>query len=215
MSFTDYTYYVRDINVPVNNPSESDASYVALNNSINRYENDVLVLLLGYPLFKEMLEAYAASLLDPEAEGYAELPEKWNDFINGREFTFDVDGRTITEKWNGLKNTIKVSLLSYYVYYNHRMYGQTHYSGLGEIKAKGENSVIADGSYKLILAWNNMVNLYGEIPFPMVKFKNFFADVNNYVHYNNAASAYNFLLANKAIYTNWVFTPLRKKHNCF
>lgn len=215
MSFTDYTYYVRDINVPINAASSSDVNYGKLNDSINRYENDILKLLLGYTLWKEFTDAYAASILDSGDEDYAELPEKWSDFINGKEFSFEVGGKTVSTKWNGLVNSDKVSLLAYYVYYNHRFYSQTSYSGIGETKAKGENSSVADGSYKLTLTWNKMVNIYGEIPFTMLTFKNFFLDVNNYVHYNSEASAYNFLLANKETYSGWVFTPLRKKHNYF
>lgn len=218
MSFTDYTYYVRDINVPVNvNDSSTDAekqrdgNYVRLNDSINRYENDVLKSLLGYALWKEFTDAYAASILEVDAVA---LPTKWSNFLNGAEFSFELNGQTISTKWNGLINSDKISLIANYVYFYHRLYSQTSNSGIGETKAKGENSVIADGSYKMVSAWNKMVNLYGEIPYETIKIKSFL-DVDNYVHYNVSPSAYNFLLANKETYSNWVFTPLHKKHNYF
>ena len=66
----------------------------------------------------------------------------------------------------------------------------------------------------MIAAWNKMVNLYGEIPYASIKYKSFM-NLDTYIHYNDAPSAYNFLLANKETYTNWIFTPLRKKHNYF
>lgn len=211
MSLVDYTYFVRDINVPINAASTSDANYVKITDSINKYENEVLKSLLGYTLWKEMTTAYAASI----AETPVALPSKWDEFINGAEFEFEYDGQTISTKWEGLKNSDKVSLIAYYVYYCHRINNQTNYTGIGETQAKGENSVAANGSYKIVNAWNKMVDLYGYIPYPYCKSKNFFYEVDNYVHYNDYPSAYNFLLANKASYTGWVFAPKPKKHNYF
>jgi len=209
MSLIDYTYFVRDINVPVLATDSSDNNYTKLNDSISRYENDVLKSLLGYALWKEFTDAVTAATEE------SPLAQKWVDLRDGKELSFEVFGQSVSTKWNGLKNTDKVSLLAYYVYYQHRLYGQTSYTGLGETKAKGENSVVADGSFKIVSAWNHLVNLYGEIPFPIVKYKSQFNDIDNYIHYNDAPSAYNFLLANKATYTNWIFTPLSKKHNYF
>ena len=215
MSLIDYTYFIRDISVPIVAASSSDTHYVKLNDSITRYENDVLKSLLGYTYWKEMTDAYAKSILDKEDENYAALPTKWDELINGTDLEFEYYGRTVTTYWNGLINSDKISLLAYYVYFYHRLYGQTSYTGLGETKAKGENSVSVSGGEKMIWAWNKMVKLYGEIPRPQVKYKNFFTEIDNYVHYNDAPSAYNFLLANKASYADWIFTPLQKKHNFF
>lgn len=206
MSFIDSTYFVRDINVPFNNASASDAAYSKLLDSISRYENEVLKSLLGYTLWKE--------LLDDLNESGVPQTQKWIDFVNGAEFSFELDGQTVSTKWNGIVNSDKVSLLSYYVYFKHRFYGQTSYSGIGETKAKGENSTVADGSYKITGAWNNMINLYGQVPYEYTD-KIFFQDSDNYVHYNDDPSAYNFLLANISDYSGWAFTPLKKKHNYF
>ena len=125
MSFTDSTYYINEINVPA-------STYSDLQQYIDRYEKDVLIGLLGYTLYTELMAAYAAFI----AESSTPLPEKWDRLING--YTYTCGGQTI--RWDGLINSDKVSFLSYYVYCQRLKSKQTELSNAGATQPKNENS---------------------------------------------------------------------------
>jgi len=203
MSLIDTSYFVRDISAPVSSNATLNSN---LTNSILRYENEILKSLLGYSLWKEFTDAIAASVLTLNP---VPLAQKWVDLKNGAEFSFELNGTTITTKWNGLVNTDKISLISYYVYYKHRMDHDTEYTGIGEVSAKQENSHAANPLFKIVGAHNSMVELYGNIHRDIVRYRSF-SDSANYVHYNESPSAYNFLLANISDYAGWRFTPIAR-----
>jgi hypothetical protein len=192
----DTTYFIADIFVPLSNNETLNENFEA---SIVRYESEVLKDLVGYTLFK----ALKAQI---DAETFA---APWDAFVNGAEFSFEFNGSTINEKWNGLVNTELKSLIAYYVYYWHRKYNETTYSGIGENAAIGENSKKASSLDKMVWANSNMVNLYGNVP----KYVSF-QDSGNYVHYDAEPSAYNYLLANIDDFDGWVFKP-KGKVNAF
>lgn len=97
MSLTTAAYYVQDINIP-------QGTWSTLSESIARYEGEIVRQLLGYDIGKNVL-AYSSS--NPTAS-----TQLIRDIVEGKEYT---EG-TYTVKWNGLLNTDKVSILSYYVY---------------------------------------------------------------------------------------------------
>ena len=196
MSLIDTTYFVGDISLPVSTNSNISSN---LTNSITRYEDEILKKLLGYELWRD----FKAGIAEDEPD------QKWIDLRDGAEFSFEYWGHTITTKWNGLVNIDKISLIAYYVYYKHKRNNETHSTGLGEVKAKGVNSEAVSSLSKLIWSFNSMVELYGEIPANVIKVRDFL-EIDNYEHHNRAASAYNFLLANKETYTNWIFEPIKK-----
>lgn len=196
MSLIDTTYFVRDINVPL---SSNNALNETFTNAIARYEDEILKALLGYTLWKQFKDGLEET----------SPAQKWLDLRDGAEFSYTLFGHTISTKWNGLVNDDKISLIAYYVYYKHRANTETFYTGLGEKKAKGENSIAVSPVHKLVWAYNSMIDLYGALP-GRVRQISTFLNADNYVHYNDAPSAYNFLLANKANYTGWVFKPLKK-----
>jgi len=184
----DYTYFINEISIPIQSRAELNE---VITNSITLYEDEVLKLLLGYKLWKEMKDDLAAF----ESELF-ELPEKWNRFINGAEFEYTVNGETVLDKWIGLKNASKISLIANYVYFFHRRNNVSQNNGIGETVASAENSTIVSPYAKCVNAWNKMIDMYGELdcygnplPFP---------------------SAYNFLTANIADYPDWKFTQLEK-----
>lgn len=186
----DYTYFINEISIPIQSRAELNE---AITNSITLYENEVLKLLLGYKLWKEMKAAYDASVL---TESPVSLPEKWDRIINGVEFEYTVNGKTILDKWIGLKNASKISLIANYVYFFHRRENVSQNSGIGETIASAENSTIVSPYAKCVNSWNKMVDMYGELdcygnPLPL-------------------PSAYNFLTANIADYPDWKFTQLDK-----
>jgi hypothetical protein len=185
----DYTYFINEISIPIKSTAALNG---AINDSISLYEDEVLKLLLGYKLWKEMKAAYDASV----ATVSTPLPTKWDRFINGAEFDYTIDGETYTDKWVGLKNASKTSLIANYVYFFHRRNNVSQNSGIGETVSKAENSVIINPYVKCVIAWNKMIDMYGELdcfgttePLP---------------------SAYNFLTANSSDYPDWKFTKLDK-----
>ena len=97
MSLTTTAYYVHDVNVPT-------GTYSTLEAAIARYEREIIRRLLGYDLAKLVL-AYDSN--NPKASS-----QIIRDIVEGKEYT---EG-DYTVKWNGLLNTEKVSILSYYVY---------------------------------------------------------------------------------------------------
>lgn len=195
----DNTYFVRDVDIPV---SSTEALNGSLNDSISLYEPEVLKLLLGYSLWKEMQASYNASV----ATVPVPLITKWDRLINGAEFSFNLNGVTIKDKWEGLKNTSKVSLIANYVYYWHRRNNISQNSGIGETVSKSENSTVINPRYKMKNAWNKFVDLYGELGYCGT-------DNTTYTHWNDKPSAYNFLLANIADYPTWRFEPQEKMYS--
>ena len=94
----DSTYFTGEILL-----TNKDALATDLTQAINQYEKEILISLLGYKLYKLM----SAS---PTVEPYKSL-------IEGAEFDLTFAGITQTLKWEGLKNSAKISLIAYYVYY--------------------------------------------------------------------------------------------------
>lgn len=209
MSQIDASYFIGKIRVPYNEAASTDPLYVQLTNAISRYEDEILKKLLGYTLWKEYTDAIAASELEVDP---VTLADKWSALRDGAEFSFEWNGHTITDKWNGFLNSEKISLIANYVYYQHRSNTETSYTGSGEKLSKGENSANANAEPKLVKAWNEMVNLYGKTPRQLIN-KKYFMDADNYEHHNAYPSAYNFLLANVSDYEGWIFTPLKFKQS--
>lgn len=210
MSLIDTSYFVREINVPI---SSNVALNSALTESISAYEEEALKLLLGYKLYKEMktaVDAYDAAMLtyDPEGEeAEPVLEERWDKLINGDEFTFDLNGETIEEKWIGLKNASKVSLIANYVYFMYRRNNASQFNGQAETVGVSENSTPVSPRHKLVGAWNKFVDLFGDTEgcyetMPLL--------ASDYRHINAYPSAYNYLLANASSYSGWKFAPQHK-----
>lgn len=192
----DTSYFVEDIELP-NVAQPVIATKVT--NSIKTYEKEVLISLLGYPMYKDLLVNIAA------------VSGKWYALINGEEFTFTLNGQTITAYWEGLKGFEKKSLIAYYVYFMHRRKEASYMAGVGtEVKADTENSSMDDLHAKLVFIWNEFVRMYGD---SCVNEDAVNAD--GYTHENAEPSAYNYLLAKKLDFTNWKFERQGGEINMF
>ena len=192
MSLIDNTYFVGDIALP--NLDEVTNSFA---DSITRYEEEILKNLLGYRLYDALKTIVALG------EPY---PTIWDDFINGAEFTFEFEGNTITQKWNGLVNTDLISLISYYVYYQYRYENLSTTTSINDVQGIAENSTKVNDARKMVYAWNKGIELYGELP----TWNFFYKYHSTYEFYNDKPSAYNFLNANRSDYPNWVFSSLNR-----
>lgn len=155
MALTDNTYYINDISVAV-------GTYSDLSGYIEKFEKEVLIGLLGYTLYTEMMAAYAASIAETDP---VTLPEKWDRLING--YTYQYNGVEI--RWNGLINADKVSFIAYYVYCQYIKAKQSYAAGTGQVQSKNENSVVVDGIANYTAAWNLFVKLYQYSALPYLR----------------------------------------------
>lgn len=169
MSLIDKTYFTAEINIP-------DSDYNNLTALITRYEKEILMKLLGYELWS-LVDAYDVST----------SPQRIKDLVEGKEYT--VGDYTI--KWNGLKNTDKISLIAYYVFYWYLRNITTQTTTLGETGAKVENASMSSPVQRLSGAWHRLLTLYG------------FSNQDSLI-----PSAYNFLSEHESDYTEWVFTDI-------
>lgn len=192
----DTSYFVGDIEIPNLNQPENAAE---VTRSIVTYEKEVLIALLGYTLYKELL----ANIASPAG--------KWVGLIDGEEFSFTLNGQTVNTKWEGLKGENKKSLIAYYVYFSHRQKKASYNTDVGiEVEGSTENSVTTSLAEKLIPIWNEFVKMYGG------EFTEDEWIVANYpVDEECLSSAYNYLLAKKTDFPTWKFTTQGGEINRF
>ena len=197
MSFIDESYFINEINIPTN-----DNNLATISQFILRYEKEVLKSLLGY-------ELYTALIADLDNYGTPQT-QRFIDLVDGKEFSFEVNGSTINTKWEGLINEDKVSLISYYIYFNYRNQFENVFTGVNEVQSISENSTFVSVMPRLVDTWFNFLQLYGDLPIGINQYNANFLNNESYSYYNVEPSAYNFLLANLDDYPEWVFKPLGK-----
>lgn len=200
MSFIDDTYFNEDISL-------TGQQLTNISSWITRYEEELLKKLLGYTLYTE--------LIDDLDENDNPQTQKFIDLVGGKAFSFELNGYTISTKWEGLRNvTIKKSLIAYYVYYHYRNKTETYSTISGEKRNASENSISVNAVYNLVDAWNKMVEWYGFFPYEYFYTASevMFLDNSNYSHINKMPSAYNYLLANLEDFEDWVFEPIEAKN---
>jgi len=164
MSLIDKTYFVLDINVP-------DGTHSQLAAYITRYEKEVLMRLLTPDLY-DLVAAYDSGTSE----------QRIKDLVEGKDYT--VDGYTV--RWNGLINSDKSSLISFYVYYHYVKSLASLLMPVGNVKPSQENSGRADVSQKLQTAWHSFRELAGYPGQPLLR-----------------PSLYNFLAEHEDDYPEW------------
>lgn len=190
----DATYFEGEIEIPNTNQPEVETD---LNNSIVRWEREVLIQLLGYTLYTELMAAVAL----PYIAG-----DKWDKLINGEDFTFELNGQTVTTKWEGLLGFEKKSLIAYYVYFMHRRRRATYTAVGNEVQSKTDNSEKVSAYHKMVEVWNEFIAMYGNVC-------SVGASQNSYYHEDVLPSAYNYLLAKKTDFPNWIYTDMGGRLN--
>ena len=213
MSIIDESYFTNDIAIAGTN----NAPIVAgLNSSITKREKEALISVLGYDLYKLFIA-------NPTVQIY-------KDILDGKEFSFEFCGSTITEKWVGLANSEKISLLAYYTYVYYEKDRNEFNSSVGFVKPKVESAVQENPRLKFVNAWNQYILQRGDFdniiecsnkPYlrgsryrqGILSFNKF--DLTTYEHVNDDPSLFNFLLANVDDYPAWKFTPVKNNVNVF
>jgi hypothetical protein len=169
MSLTDSTYFVRDISL-----TKGALDNIAA--SLTRYEPEILTKLLGYDLAKDVIAYTGAST------------QLIKDIVEGKEY---LEG-SYTVKWNGLKNSAKVSILAYYTYIQYLMDKSISFQNVGAVSANVENGVNVGPSVLIQRASASMRELIG------------YPGQDVY-----APSLYNFLVKHSSDYPLWIFNEYR------
>ena len=209
---TDESYFINDIAIAGTN---IPGILAGLNSSINKREPEALISVLGY-------ELYQLYIANPAVQIY-------KDILDGKEFSFEFCGKTVTRKWVGLANNEKISLLTYYTYVYYEKDRNTVNSSIGFVKPKPENAVQDNPRLEFVNAWNQYIfqkgdhskinkcsgrsYLRGRRYRPDTSYFDKF-DLTTYEFLNDDPSLFNFLLANVDDYPTWEFTP-EKNINVF
>lgn len=193
--FIDSTYFTGELAIP------NAANETALTQAITQYEKEILIKLLGYKLY---------SLLQADLVLGVPATQKYKDLVDGKEYTLTYNGTDYTVKWEGLANSGKLSLISYYVFYKYVERNITSFYGTGVSQANvQEGWQRVSPVSKMVDTWERMRELYGKFP-PEYKheYDRPILGTDLSIIFDLEASAYNFLLTNKTDYPDWVFTPL-------
>ena len=179
-----------------------DYNVADLNQYITDNQERILKLALGESLY---------NLLDV---GYApETDDKWKKLIEGDTYILQRDGKDFTIKYKGVKEML-VDL----IYFDYKSSLATQSTTTGEVVSSNTNSVVAKIDRPAIKAFNNGVDLYGQIQetndieFVVVgNFPFFLANTSidlykgnlfNYITYQNGRDS--------STYPNWIFTAIDK-----
>lgn len=125
-------------------------------------QEDFLIDMMGAVLYSKFEQWQAAG----SAAGL------WFDLMNGKTFS-TTEGMPV--KWVGLKNAKKVSPLANYLYYELQKDSITKTVSGGEAKPKAQNAERGSAEYKMVQAWNCMVDMLG----PYVLFMDTFFTTQN------------------------------------
>jgi hypothetical protein len=172
MSLIDYTYFTFDVNLP-------DNLVTSMTDYITRYEEEILIELLGYDLAQLCLNYTNAS------------EQRIIDLVEGASYTESYNGTTLTVKWNGLKNTDKISLIAYYIYFRWLQNNASRTEIAGELRGLAENATVISSGMKAQQAWRQLKELYGYVGQDIYR-----------------PSAYNFLMHYLSTYPEWRFSEL-------
>ncbi len=122
------------------------------------------------------------------------VEEKWTDLADGKDYTVDYNDVTYNVRWDGLRNTVKESLIAYYVYNRYVRANYQQLTGLGVGAQHMENAEIVSPNQKLIWSNNECARLSSDMQLTSPSLFNF---LSNAVDVDDVP-----------IYTNWLYTPI-------
>lgn len=88
-------------------------------------------------------------------------------FEMARDFRNGLEADPIEERWTNLTNKLqsddKISPIANFVYYYYSLSEHTFRGGYGDQLPKAENSEVVTPDYKIVQAWNDMIELTNEL----------------------------------------------------
>lgn len=124
---------------------------VKLDSFREKYEREILIMTLGYDLYKELQSNLEIVTGQTEQSVKASADQKWKELVNGVELT--IDG--YTEKFEGLKSDN--SFIADYVYYKFMEDDLKNHSGVGFTQSNPNGGTKTNPTQKLVSVWNDMV----------------------------------------------------------
>lgn len=193
MTLTDFLYFKGDINIPMDNINSVDFT----NDYITVYEEEILAMVLGRDLYNDFMAGL----------GEDSVLAKWTALRDGKEYQVTDNGNTMTVKWEGLKNSKRVSLLSYYIYINWTRSNYQQNTAIGVTSADKENARDVSAREKVVHAYSACKKLVGEYHYKSDYEINvlYQKDIEEENLKKLDPSLFNFLYYNRSDYTNWVF----------
>lgn len=135
MSIVSPTDFIGDVNIP-NNEDTYNGVKANVQFFIDKYEPIFLESLLGYTLYQEYLAGIVPVPVEPATDPVTYVP--------------------INPKWIAIQTLTKPLILNFvYYYFKEDEFGYS--SGIGVIRAKGENSTPVSPARKMVSRWNEMV----------------------------------------------------------
>lgn len=167
MSIIDETYFIWKLSIPTDNDNRINK----LQPYIDRSQKEYLLKALGYELYK----LFVAELPAPTSQRFI-------DMLNGSDFTNVTTAKL--DRWDGLANTEKESMLAYFAYFEYLEGVNETESGNGVTMASFENS-------EKIPPINKQVRSYN-------------------LGYDQYYKLYDFMKANESDYPEWDFTSIER-----
>jgi hypothetical protein len=197
-------YFEGDITIPNLGKDEGDDFEI---NYIAKYQKEYLIKVLGYAMYKDFDTALSGT-----------PAQKWTDLLVGKDYTVDVEGETVTTRWNGLQNTEEVSSIAYYVYFKWLKENYAQLTGTGVGVSSKENATNYVPNFKAVHAWNEYIKLTGNIKNYTYRSNYLYLrDQKNNKYYREDInfiddsvkldeSLFMYLYHNRTDFTNWIFT---------
>lgn len=147
MSIIDNTYFKGRINIPAisgSGATDTVTGDTVTTTFIPLYETEYLKKALGYNMWKAFTEALAGT-----------PATKWTDLRDGVDYTVG----DVTYRWNGFKNSEKVSPIAYYVYCEYMSEMAVKTTAQGAVVDTKQNSTGVSSAQKISIAWAEMNKL--------------------------------------------------------
>lgn len=166
MSIINRAYFrgeIRLANIISTSPNEEAGNGLLLDDFIQKYEREVLIKCLGYPLYKLFKSQFDIDAVTGQWTIKDDADAKWDELLNGVEY--QINGRDAV--WKGLIHSFSdiadeepnQSFIAPYVYSKFVVSEEYSHSGVGFQREKSKNSDVVPAYVKAINGWNMFVSM--------------------------------------------------------
>ena len=123
-----------------------------------RYEKEVLLKILSFPLYKAFMSAFDYNEDTNTHTIKSDADQKWKDLLNGKEYTKN----GIEVFWPGIiydDENVKRSFIANYIYCMFLKKDASKHLGVGLVIPKAKNAQRAEPKHKFTTAYNEFVDL--------------------------------------------------------
>jgi hypothetical protein len=169
-----------------------------LNNLIAQKQKELLIQLLGMPLYLEFENGLAQPVIE----------QRWLDLRDGASFTAEYRGKEYTLQFGGV-----TQMLKYFIFYYFQREVSQPQTFAGRVQTHFENSTPVSNVPNMVRIYNKAIDLYGK-PYSTDSDILVIIPQNNIITLNVESrlmpSCYNFIYQTEkeatGTYPNWIFT---------